>query len=166
MSEISAHTRPVRYPRTVPKNADCAAKLKTRTLTNLYNESPAWLEAAHQKLDKLVFDAYGWPPDLSDDDLLALLLFEDRRRIHRRVQRQPINRPAVARPRLPRVQFHPVRTAAVEDIDWAVSSITAEADDNPPTSSLTLASNARVSSSSTCARRILTSFSAAFSAAR
>ena len=40
-----------------------------------------------------------------------------------------------------------------------------DADDSPPTSSVTLASNTRVSSSSTCARRILPSFSAAFSAA-
>ena len=64
----------VRYPRTVPKDAACAAKLKPRTLTNLYNESPAWLKAAHKKLDEAVFAAYGWPPDLSDDDLLARLL--------------------------------------------------------------------------------------------
>ena len=49
--------------------------------------------------------------------------------------------------------------AAVDDIDCAVSSITDDADDSPPTSSVTLASNARVSSSSTWARRILTSFS-------
>ena len=64
----------VRYPRTVPKDAECAAKLKKRTLTNLYNESPAWLKAAHAKLDAAVFAAYGWPVDLSDDDLLARLL--------------------------------------------------------------------------------------------
>ena len=31
----------VRYPRVVPKDADAAAKLKKRTLTNLYNERPA-----------------------------------------------------------------------------------------------------------------------------
>ena len=30
-----------RYPRLVPKDADRAAKLKKRTLTNLYNERPA-----------------------------------------------------------------------------------------------------------------------------
>jgi hypothetical protein len=55
---------------------------------------------------------------------------------------------------------------AVEDIDWAVSSITEDADDSPPTSSETLVSNARVSSSSARARRILTSLSASFSTAR
>jgi hypothetical protein len=48
--------------------------LKRRTLTNLYNERPAWLDLAHRKLDHAVLDAYGWPHDLSDDDLLARLL--------------------------------------------------------------------------------------------
>jgi len=63
-----------RYPRLVPRDADCAAKLKKRTLTNLYNERPTWLANAHTKLDAAVFAAYGWPADLSDDDLLARLL--------------------------------------------------------------------------------------------
>ena len=63
----------VRYPRTVAKDGESAGKLKSRTLTNLYNESPAWLKAAHAKLDAAVFAAYGWPADLSDD-LLARLL--------------------------------------------------------------------------------------------
>jgi hypothetical protein len=36
--------------------------------------SPAWLKAAHRKLDATVFAAYGWPADTSDDDLLAHLL--------------------------------------------------------------------------------------------
>jgi hypothetical protein len=64
----------VRYPRFVPKDADAGAKLKKRTLTNLYNERPAWLANAHRRLDEVVFAAYGWPADLSDDDLLARLL--------------------------------------------------------------------------------------------
>ena len=58
----------------MPRNAECAAKLKARTLTNLYNQRPAWLEAAHRSLDELVFEAYGWSPDMPDDDLLAGLL--------------------------------------------------------------------------------------------
>lgn len=62
------------YPRIIPKDEECAAKLKKRTLTNLYNERPAWLAHAHTKLDEAVFAAYGWPPDLSDDALLAKLL--------------------------------------------------------------------------------------------
>jgi type II restriction/modification system DNA methylase subunit YeeA len=64
----------VRYPRTVPKNAECAAKLKARTRTKLYNKPPDWLKAAHGKLDEAVFAAYGWPADLSDEELLARLL--------------------------------------------------------------------------------------------
>ena len=45
-----------------------------RTLTNLYNQRPTWLDLAHQKLDQAVFAAYGWEADLSDDDILARLL--------------------------------------------------------------------------------------------
>ncbi len=47
----------VRHPRREPRDADCAAKLKKRTLTNLYNEQPACLALAHQKLDAAVADA-------------------------------------------------------------------------------------------------------------
>ena len=50
----------VRYPRLEPRDAECAAKLKKRTLTNLYNERPAWLDRAHKKLDAAVAAAYGW----------------------------------------------------------------------------------------------------------
>jgi len=64
----------VRYPRLVAKDADSAAKLKKRTLTNLDNERPAWLANAHKRLDEAVFAVYGWPADLSDDELLAKLL--------------------------------------------------------------------------------------------
>jgi type II restriction/modification system DNA methylase subunit YeeA len=48
--------------------------LKKRTLTNLYNDRPTWLQNAHDKLDKAVFVAYGWPPDLSDEGVLVNLL--------------------------------------------------------------------------------------------
>ena len=48
--------------------------LKKRTLTNLYNENPTWLQLAHRKLDDAVLDAYGWPRDLGDDEILARLL--------------------------------------------------------------------------------------------
>ena len=64
----------VRWPRLVPKDADCAASLKQRTLTNLYNQRPAWLDLAHKKLDAAVFAAYGWDPGLSDEELLERLL--------------------------------------------------------------------------------------------
>ncbi len=50
------------------------ADLKKRTLTNLYNQRPAWLDLAHQKLDRAVLDAYGWPHDLTDEQILERLL--------------------------------------------------------------------------------------------
>jgi type II restriction/modification system DNA methylase subunit YeeA len=49
-------------------------ELKKHTLTNLYNQRPTWLDLAHQKLDRAVLDAYGWPYDLSDEEILERLL--------------------------------------------------------------------------------------------
>ncbi|HLY46360.1 MAG TPA: class I SAM-dependent DNA methyltransferase [Stellaceae bacterium] len=63
------------YPdRILPKNPEAAAILKKRTLTNLYNERPAWLDHAHRDLDAAVAAAYGWPADTSDEEALARLL--------------------------------------------------------------------------------------------
>src|SRR5438105_10218072 len=46
------------------------ARLKKRTLTNLYNERPTWLKLAHERLDRAVLAAYaatdpagGWSED-------------------------------------------------------------------------------------------------------
>ena len=50
------------------------ADLKKRTLTNLYNDRPTWLENAHARLDAAVFAAYGWPEDIADDEILRNLL--------------------------------------------------------------------------------------------
>lgn len=50
------------------------AELNKRTLTNLYNARPTWLDLAHKKLDAAVTAAYGWPTDLSDEEILARLL--------------------------------------------------------------------------------------------
>jgi hypothetical protein len=47
---------------------------KKRTLTNLYNARPTWLELAHKRLDEAVFAAYGWQSDLSDEEILEKLL--------------------------------------------------------------------------------------------
>ena len=49
-------------------------ELKKRTLTNLYNAHPTWLEDAHRKLDEAVFAAYGWPSTLTDGEILGRLL--------------------------------------------------------------------------------------------
>ena len=57
------------HPGTLP-----ASKLKQRTLTNLYNQNPTWLQLAHAKLDAAVMDAYGWPHGLEDEEILARLL--------------------------------------------------------------------------------------------
>ena len=48
--------------------------LQKRTLTNLYNARPIWLDLAHKKLDAAVFAAYGWPDTLSDEEILGRLL--------------------------------------------------------------------------------------------
>ncbi|HWD60377.1 MAG TPA: hypothetical protein VG308_18995 [Stellaceae bacterium] len=63
------------YPdRILPKDAAAEKILKTRTLTNLYNERPTWLANAHRDLDAAVAAAYGWPADISEEDALARLL--------------------------------------------------------------------------------------------
>lgn len=63
------------YPdRLVPRGPKAEAELKKRTLTNLYNQRPAWLDLAHKELDEAVAAAYGWPADLSDDEILSRLL--------------------------------------------------------------------------------------------
>jgi type II restriction/modification system DNA methylase subunit YeeA len=62
------------YPdRILPKDEESAKELKKRTLTNLYNQRPAWLDNAHRELDEAVAAAYGWPTDLPDDEILKRL---------------------------------------------------------------------------------------------
>jgi hypothetical protein len=62
------------YPdRLLPKDDAAAAELARRTLTKLYNERPTWLANAHRDLDEAVAAAYGWPADLSDDEILRRL---------------------------------------------------------------------------------------------
>lgn len=63
------------YPdRLLPVDDKAAIELKKRTLTNLYNQRPTWLANAHKDLDAAVAAAYGWPDDLSDDEVLQRLL--------------------------------------------------------------------------------------------
>lgn len=67
------------YPdRILPRDDAAAKELARRTLTNLYNARPAWLDHAHRALDEAVADAYGWGDDfraglLTDDEILARL---------------------------------------------------------------------------------------------
>ena len=56
--------------RPVPRDEDAAKAPRKRTLTNLYNDRPHWLEDAHAALDAAVAAAYGWPADITDDDAL------------------------------------------------------------------------------------------------
>jgi len=42
------------------------ADIARRTLTNLYNERPEWLERAHLNLDQAVLAAYGWPTEWAE----------------------------------------------------------------------------------------------------
>ena len=51
-----------------------AKDLKKCTLTNLYNQRPSWLANAHAALDAAVADAYGWPANLSEAEILERLL--------------------------------------------------------------------------------------------
>jgi len=63
------------YPdRTMPRNTEAEATLRSRTLTKLYNERPQWLADAHAALDAAVAAAYGWPEDITTDDALERLL--------------------------------------------------------------------------------------------
>lgn len=57
-----------------PRGMGEAGRGSKRTLTNLYNQRPTWLELAHKKLDEAVFAAYGWPSDLGDEEILERLL--------------------------------------------------------------------------------------------
>ena len=50
------------------------ADLEKRTLTNLYNQRPAWLANAHAELDEAVSTAYGCPSEMTDEEILGLLL--------------------------------------------------------------------------------------------
>jgi hypothetical protein len=52
----------------------CRAKIRRYFDAQDCNERPVWLPNAHRRLDEAVFAAYGWPANLSDDDLLAKLL--------------------------------------------------------------------------------------------
>jgi hypothetical protein len=65
------------YPdRIIPKPGH-EKDLKARTLTNLYNQRPTWLDNAHKALDAAVAAAYGWAdysPEMPDEEILARLL--------------------------------------------------------------------------------------------
>jgi len=57
-------------------NGDNPLNKKARdcTLTQLYNQRPTWLELAHEKVDNAVLDAYRWPSNISDEEIILNLL--------------------------------------------------------------------------------------------
>jgi type II restriction/modification system DNA methylase subunit YeeA len=65
------------YPERIVAKPGHEADLKKRTLTNLYNARPAWLDNAHKTLDAAVATAYGWTdytPAMPDEEILRRLL--------------------------------------------------------------------------------------------
>ncbi|MXX80257.1 MAG: class I SAM-dependent DNA methyltransferase [Chloroflexi bacterium] len=60
--------------RLLPVDDEAAEQLKKRTLTNLYNQRPTWLDNLHRNLDAAVFAAYGWPAAIDDESILERLL--------------------------------------------------------------------------------------------
>ncbi len=65
------------YPDRIVAKPGFEKQLAQRTLTNLYNQRPAWLAQAHEMLDAAVAAAYGWAdysPAMTDDDILRRLL--------------------------------------------------------------------------------------------
>jgi len=83
----------VRYPRLEPCDEDCVKKLAKRTLTNLYNERPAWLANAHGKLDAAVASAYNFNVNLTDEAILEWLLALNQERARNEIKERE-TRPA------------------------------------------------------------------------
>ena len=70
------------FPKRAAARSEAAKKeLRKRTLTNLYNTRPQWLDDAHAALDAAVAAAYGWPPDMPKEEALEALLKLNRAKI-------------------------------------------------------------------------------------
>lgn len=52
------------------------AKWKSSTPTSLYNERSNWLRNLHARLDRAVWDAYGWPSDEIPSDVPEEVILE------------------------------------------------------------------------------------------
>nr|WP_295778353.1 type IIL restriction-modification enzyme MmeI [Rhodoferax sp.] len=65
------------YPDRILPKLGHEKDLAERTLTKLYNQRPAWLDAAHKALDLAVAHTYGWSDytaDMPDEEILKRLL--------------------------------------------------------------------------------------------
>jgi hypothetical protein len=72
-SDVPPEARPLIRQSIIMAIAAKDARLKKRTLTNLYNERPTWLRLAHEALDRAVLAAYaaadpegGWSEDWAE----------------------------------------------------------------------------------------------------
>lgn len=72
-AEISALGRRLNELREGWLNPESESEQRSRTLTNLYNAYPTWLEKAHAELDAAVYRAYGWTYQLSNEEILERL---------------------------------------------------------------------------------------------
>ncbi len=75
--QITAEEEKAGFPKRPVAKPGHEADLKKRTLTNLYNARPAWLDLAHKALDQAVAAAYGWTDytvDTPDEEILRRLL--------------------------------------------------------------------------------------------
>ena len=71
------------YPDRIVPRPGFENEVAKRTLTNLYNQRPAWLAQAHEALDAAVAAAYGWAdytPAMLDDEILRRLLVLNQQR--------------------------------------------------------------------------------------
>jgi hypothetical protein len=71
------------YPDRIVARPGFEAQLAKRTLTNLYNQRPAWLAHAHDTLDAAVAAAYAWSDwtaAMPDEEILRRLLALNRER--------------------------------------------------------------------------------------
>ncbi|MHB8148658.1 MAG: class I SAM-dependent DNA methyltransferase [Desulfobulbia bacterium] len=74
---ISPEEEKAGFPKRPVAKPGHEADLKKRTLTNLYNLRPSWLDLAHRDLDAAVAQAYGWndyTPEMEDETILSRLL--------------------------------------------------------------------------------------------
>lgn len=65
------------YPDRIEPELGYERMVAKRTMTNLYNDPPIWLQRAHQDLDEAVAHAYGWTdytPGMPDNEILRRLL--------------------------------------------------------------------------------------------
>jgi type II restriction/modification system DNA methylase subunit YeeA len=72
------------YPNRIIAKPGFEAELKKRTMTNLYNARPSWLDNAYKMLDAAVARAYSWndyTPEMPDEEILRRLLVLNQNRV-------------------------------------------------------------------------------------